>query len=135
MRGNRKRDTGPELRLRRALWAKGLRFRVNYRVAVPGRPINVDIVFTRLRIAVLVDGCYWHGCPVHGSVPRANAAYWEQKIRGNIDRDRRVDSRLRDEGWTTLRVWEHVPAEQAVSAVIAALAAADVTRLGRAHRP
>ena len=97
------RDTGPELELRRLLWDSGMRYRVNLRV----EGIRVDIAFPRRRLAVFVDGCFWHCCPVHGSAPKNNAGYWTNKLRENRDRDRRQTRVLEDAGWTVVRLWEH----------------------------
>lgn len=98
-----RRNTVPEKRLRRALHADGLRFRIGVG-SLPGRP---DIVFTRARIAVFVDGCYWHQCPEHSSLPKNNRAWWESKFAGNLERDRRIDQLLQREGWLVVHVWEH----------------------------
>lgn len=99
----RRRDTAPEVALRRELHRLGLRFRLQD-AALPGRP---DVVLTRARIAVFVDGCFWHGCPQHGVTPKANRAFWAEKIAGNQARDRDRDARLTRLGWTALHVWEH----------------------------
>jgi DNA mismatch endonuclease (patch repair protein) len=108
MRGNRKRDTGPELLARRGLWAAGLRFRVDYPIQVQGRrPVHVDIAFPRRRIAVFIDGCFWHRCPTHCTSPRTNAEYWDAKLESNLARDARASAQLEDAGWTVLRLWEH----------------------------
>lgn len=95
--------TGPELALRRELHRRGLRYRVNV-PDLPGRP---DIALTRARIAVFVDGCFWHGCPDHAVAPRANAAWWRSKLDANVTRDRRTDERLQELGWSVIRAWEH----------------------------
>lgn len=95
--------TKPELALRRELHRRGLRYRVNVR-ALPGRP---DIALTRARIAVFVDGCFWHGCPDHAVAPKANAEWWRSKLDANIARDRRTEERLRESGWLVIRAWEH----------------------------
>ena len=97
-----KQDTAPELRLRLHLWRNGLRYRKHPRVANT-RP---DFAFVGRRIAVFVDGCFWHGCPRHYVAPVGNAAFWKEKLRRNQVRDRLVTERLTDEGWTVLRVWE-----------------------------
>lgn len=96
------RDTGPEVMLRNALWKRGLRYRVHY--GITGRP---DIVFVRARVAVFVDGCFWHGCPEHSMKPKQNAAFWEEKIRKNIERDQEISIALEKAGWRVLRFWEH----------------------------
>lgn len=116
MAGQATRDTAPELLLRRALHRQGLRYRVQMR-PVPGLRITGDIVFTRARIVVFVDGCFWHRCPVHGTSPRGNSAWWEAKLNANVARDRRADEELRRRGWTVVRVWEHTPVEEATEAV------------------
>ncbi len=98
----RNKNTKPELALRKELWASGLRYRIH--CSLPGRP---DIVFPGKRVAVFVDGCFWHGCPEHGVSPKTNAAFWKKKIRGNIERDTMITSKLKGLGWTVLRFWEH----------------------------
>jgi DNA mismatch endonuclease, patch repair protein len=101
----RSRDTGPELRLRRLLWASGMR---GYRLhkALPGKP---DLVFSRARVAVFIDGCFWHGCPEcgDGRAPSSNTGYWSSKREMNQERDRRRTHELEELGWTVLRLWEH----------------------------
>lgn len=103
MRRMPRRDTGPEMKLRRELHRRGLRFRVNF-PGLPGRP---DIVLTRAKIAVFVDGCFWHSCPVHGSLPRNNREWWQAKLARNVERDREKDRALGELGWTPLHYWEH----------------------------
>src|SRR5947208_12927148 len=98
----RGRDTRPELRIRRGLHARGLRFRLHRR-DLPGRP---DLVLPRLKLAVFVDGCFWHACPEHGVRPQANSGWWADKLDANVARDRRNDLRLRELGWEALHVWE-----------------------------
>jgi DNA mismatch endonuclease, patch repair protein len=100
------RDTGPEMLLRRALHRRGLRYQLHV-APVPGLQRRADIVFPRQRIAIFVDGCYWHGCPEHGTQPRKNAAYWSQKIASNKLRDADTTAQLKAAGWRVLRVWEH----------------------------
>ena len=110
------RDTMPELALRRELHRRGLRYRVD--AAVPGlRRRKVDIVFPRIRVAVFVDGCFWHGCPEHRTMPKANEAWWRSKLERNILRDRETDQALSELGWTVVRVWEHEPPEAAANRV------------------
>jgi len=124
MLSNRRRDTAPELAVRRLLHAAGLRYRVDF--APLGGRRRADIVFTRHRIAVFIDGCYWHGCPEHATYPMRNSDYWLPKLERNIERDRETDQMLLDAGWIVLRFWEHeVPA-----AVVAEVDAA--IRRGRA---
>lgn len=103
MRWMPRRDTGPEMQLRRELHRRGLRFRVNF----PGLPGKPDIVLTRAKIAVFVDGCFWHSCPVHGSLPRNNREWWQAKLARNVERDREKDRALEELGWTPLHYWEH----------------------------
>lgn len=122
MRANPSKNTGPELRLRRLLHAAGLRYRVNFASRVDGgRPVSVDIAFTRAKLAVFVDGCFWHSCPEHGSVPKANAQYWPAKLRRNVERDRETTRRLQMAGWVVTRLWEHEDPPRAASRVIALL--------------
>jgi DNA mismatch endonuclease (patch repair protein) len=116
MRGNRKRDTRAELQLRRILHRKGLRYRVARR-PLPKYPRTADIVFGGARVAIFVDGCFWHGCEEHYSPPRTNAAYWGPKIARNKARDREVDFALARAGWRTIRVWEHEDPADAASRV------------------
>jgi len=109
MRLNRRRDSQPELALRRELHRRGLRFRVDLPIRLLGRIVRPDVVFTRARLAVFVDGCFWHCCPEHGNVPQTNSSYWGPKLARNVARDRAVDSALLSEGWKVLRAWEHEP--------------------------
>ncbi|MXY78734.1 MAG: very short patch repair endonuclease [Chloroflexi bacterium] len=124
MRANRRRDTGPERDLRSGLHRRGWRFRVDLPVKAGGRRVRPDIVFTRRRVAVFVDGCFWHACPDHGQMPRANASYWEPKLRRNVERDLEDTGALERSAWTVVRVWEHQPTPDAVADVEAALASA-----------
>ena len=121
MARTRGRDTAPELTLRSLLHRKGLRFRVDYAVT-PGDRRRADIVFTRARVAVFVDGCFWHGCPEHATWPRTNAAFWREKIETNRRRDAETDARLLAAGWVVVRVWEHEQAEVAAQTVAALIA-------------
>jgi len=106
MSGLARRDTAPEVAIRRLLHAQGLRYRVAY--PVPGnRRRSIDIAFTRRKVAVFVDGCFWHGCPEHGTQPRANASWWTTKLAANQTRDSDSTARLEAQGWLVLRVWEH----------------------------
>ena len=106
MQGNRSRDTRPEIALRSAVHALGLRYRVAARPLGDVRR-TADLVFRSQRIAVFVDGCFWHGCPEHFVAPRTNAGYWAAKIGRNQARDAETDAILATEGWTVIRVWEH----------------------------
>lgn len=107
------RNTKPEVRLRKELFRRGLRFRVN----VKGLPGSPDIVFTRARIAVFVDGCYWHGCPVHKRAPVNNRDWWVAKIGRNQNRDMRNRHDLESQGWWVLRYWEHDDVDDAADEV------------------
>ncbi|MDD4867007.1 MAG: very short patch repair endonuclease, partial [Mycobacterium sp.] len=106
MRGNRSRDTSPELAVRRALHRMGLRFRVAHRPDATLRR-TADIVFTKKRIAVFIDGCFWHGCPEHYVASKSNTDYWNPKIERNMIRDEETTRLLTDCGWLVLRVWAH----------------------------
>jgi DNA mismatch endonuclease, patch repair protein len=119
MQATRRRDTPGELALRSTLHARGLRFRVDRQL--PGTRRRADIVFPRQRVAVFVDGCFWHGCPEHGTWPKTNASWWRKKIETNRRRDRDTDHRLRTAGWTVLRFWAHTDAAEAAPIVAKAL--------------
>ena len=106
MSKQKSRDTGIEMALRKTLYAAGLRYRVHRR-PVKGIRREADVVFIRARVAVFVDGCFWHGCPEHASWPRNNAQFWRDKIETNMRRDLDTDARLREQGWLPIRVWEH----------------------------
>lgn len=107
MRRNRRRDSKPELAVRQLLHAAGLRYRVDRPIRAGSRLVRPDVVFGPARIAVFIDGCFWHRCPEHGTSPRANSAYWGPKLQRNVDRDRAVDDALSTAGWTVIRAWEH----------------------------
>lgn len=118
MQLQRSRDTAPELALRRRLHALGLRYRVDCQ-PLPDLRRRADIVFTRAKIAVFVDGCFWHGCPQHGRREHAvNGWYWPAKIAGNRAKDADTDARLAASGWTVIRVWEHEPADEAAARIV-----------------
>jgi DNA mismatch endonuclease (patch repair protein) len=106
MQSNKGRDTKPELALRSAAHALGLRYRVSTR---PLRELRrtADLVFPRAKVAVFVDGCFWHGCPEHHTVSATNATFWAEKVESNRARDQDTDRCLADAGWTSVRVWEH----------------------------
>jgi DNA mismatch endonuclease (patch repair protein) len=106
MRGNRGTDTRPEIVLRSALHRIGLRFRKHV-APIPAVRCRADVVFRRQRVAVFVDGCFWHQCPQHGVRPETNKGYWAEKLRRNVERDRRNEAELEAHGWTVIRVWEH----------------------------
>jgi DNA mismatch endonuclease, patch repair protein len=121
MRANRRTDTKPEMALRRALHAQGLRYRKDYRLDLEGARVRPDIAFTARRLAVFVDGCFWHACPEHGTKPAANTWYWGPKLTRNVERDRAADAALLAAGWRVVRVWEHESLDAAVAAVNDAL--------------
>ena len=106
MLGNKRRDTVPELAVRRLLHAAGLRYRVDF-APLKGYRRRADVVFTKARIAVFIDGCFWHGCPIHYRVPGTNVGYWEPKIARNVERDAETTLALTEAGWRVLRYWEH----------------------------
>ncbi|MCA2180812.1 very short patch repair endonuclease [Nonomuraea glycinis] len=108
MRGNKSRDTRPELALRSALHALGLRYRVGVR-PLPAVRRTADLVFPRDKVAVFLDGCYWHGCDDHYRPARQNSEFWLAKITANQSRDRETDCLLQEAGWISIRVWEHEP--------------------------
>ena len=123
MQGNRSRDTAPELAVRRLVHATGLRYRVNAR-PLPALRRTADLMFTRSRVAVFIDGCFWHGCPDHHRLPSANADYWTAKVARNLARDAATDEALRTAGWTVLRFWAHQPPQEVAEAIRTAVVAA-----------
>jgi DNA mismatch endonuclease (patch repair protein) len=125
MRGNRRANTRPEIAVRAELHRRGFRFRKDYFLPIRGaRGVRVDIVFTRVRVAVFIDGCFWHGCPDHGHAPRRNTGYWEPKLTRNRARDALVSERLVDQGWRVVRVWEHTPPAEAADLVASSVSQA-----------
>ena len=117
MRANLKKDTKPEVAIRSSLHRRGRRFRTHLRIVHGSGHVRPDIVFTRARLAVFVDGCFWHRCPIHGNLPRKNTDYWLPKLTRNVERDVATDRALHAAGWHVLRIWEHVSAEEAACAV------------------
>ncbi|MGC4935948.1 very short patch repair endonuclease [Gordonia sp. DT30] len=113
----RRTDTKPEVELRSALHRQGLRFRKDYPIRVGGRLIRPDVVFTRREVAVFLDGCFWHSCPVHGRIPRTNASYWTPKLARNVARDAAQTEQLKQAGWTVLRFWAHEDVSRIVTAI------------------
>ncbi|OUS89471.1 very short patch repair endonuclease [Rhodococcus sp. NCIMB 12038] len=120
MRAQRRRDTAPELALRRELHRRGVRYFVD-RAPMKGVRRRADLVFPRRKVAVYVDGCFWHSCPQHATFPKNNAQWWADKLAGNVTRDRDTDSTLTDAGWTVVRIWEHENPVVAADRVQAAL--------------
>lgn len=119
MRANRGRDTRPELAVRRLLHAAGFRYRVDF--APLGGRRRADIVFTKYRVAVFIDGCFWHGCPQHATLPKMNSDYWLPKLERNIARDIETNDALADAGWRVLRFWEHESPEQVARSIVGAV--------------
>jgi DNA mismatch endonuclease (patch repair protein) len=120
MSRTRQRDNAREVALRSILHRRGLRFRIHLRL-LPGSTRTVDIVFVRARLAIFLDGCFWHGCPDHASWPKTNAEWWRNKIETNRQRDQNTHQRLCAGGWTVLRIWEHQSLDEAVACVVTAL--------------
>jgi DNA mismatch endonuclease (patch repair protein) len=118
MLANRRRDTSPELRIRRILHAQGLRYRVDFAPA-PTRRRRADIVFPRKQVAVFIDGCFWHGCPAHYVAPKTNQQFWSDKVSRNRSRDLETTTLLQSAGWTVLRFWEHELPEDVAAAIAA----------------
>ena len=116
MQSNKSRDTKPELALRSAVHARGLRYRVSAK-PLAGVRRTADLVFPRAKVAVFLDGCFWHGCPEHHTVASANAKFWADKVEGNRKRDRDTDGRLAEAGWVSVRIWEHEDAVEAARRV------------------
>lgn len=117
MRRNRRRDTKPELALRRELHLRGFQYRVDLPIRTESRLVRPDLVFTRARLAVFVDGCFWHCCDRHGNIPKANSAYWGPKLARNVERDRAVNAALEADGWKVIRIWEHTDATRSADLV------------------
>lgn len=117
MRAQKTTGTKVELQVRRGLHARGYRFRVDQKL-LPDHRFRGDIVWSGRRIVVFLDGCFWHGCPLHATTPKSNREFWEAKIETNRSRDRRVDEILRSRGWTVLRYWEHEPPLEIIESVI-----------------
>lgn len=121
MQSVRQKNTSAEAALRRELHARGIRYRIHVPVLTKPRRV-ADVAFSGLRVAVFVDGCFWHGCPQHATWPKQNAEFWRAKILANQQRDRDTDERLRAEGWKVVRAWEHEPPER-VAAKVATIVA------------
>lgn len=128
-KANRRRDTKVEVAIRSALHRRGFRFRKDHLVRCSnGVRVRVDIAFTRARLAVFMDGCFWHACPDHGTRPARNQDYWRPKLEANVQRDRRVDAALAADGWRVLRLWEHEDVRKAATQVERELSSLDQTR-------
>lgn len=124
MSRQRRRDTVPEVTLRRELHRRGVRYFVD-RAPLKGIRRRADLVFPRRRVAVYVDGCFWHRCPQHATDPKNNAEWWAAKLAANVARDRNTDAALAAAGWTVVRIWEHENPVEAADRVQAALSAAE----------
>lgn len=124
-----RRDTKAEMAVRRAVWRLGLRYRVDV-APIRGRR-RADLVFTRAKVAVYVDGCFWHSCPSHATVPKANREWWANKLAANVARDRDTDVRLAEAGWIVVRIWEH----EDPAAAAARIAESVTSRRGPTARP
>jgi DNA mismatch endonuclease (patch repair protein) len=132
MRRNTRTDTRPEAIVRSELHRRGLRFRKDLPLRLPKRIVRPDIVFTRAKLAVFIDGCFWHACPTHGNQPRTNTDYWQGKLAINIARDRVVDKELTTYGWHVLRAWEHEHPADVATRVLEALAIDQVRAIDQA---
>jgi DNA mismatch endonuclease (patch repair protein) len=97
----RSKNTKPEIAVRKTLWAKGFRYRVHY------GPEKIDIAFPSKKVGIFIDGCFWHGCPIHSHEPKTNQAYWLPKLQRNIQRDFETNEQLKAKGWAVIRFWEH----------------------------
>ncbi|AQX17000.1 very short patch repair endonuclease [Tessaracoccus sp. T2.5-30] len=129
-----RRDTEPEMLLRRELHRLGFRYRVDH--PLPGMPRRrADVLFTRAKVAVFVDGCFWHGCPEHKTSPANNAAWWTTKLARNVERDRETDAHLDALGWRVLRVWEHEDMRKAALAIGGIVRSATAQALGAVSAP
>ncbi|MEU4653782.1 very short patch repair endonuclease [Streptomyces sp. NPDC023723] len=122
MQAIRSRDTKPEIAIRRLVHATGLRYRVAAR-PLPDLRRTADMVFRSARVAVFIDGCYWHGCPEHYVSPKTNSGYWSEKVVRNVTRDRDTDEKLREAGWLVLRFWEHEPSDACADKIAATVLA------------
>ncbi|MEW6319510.1 MAG: DNA mismatch endonuclease Vsr [Acidobacteriota bacterium] len=136
MQATRRRDTPCELALRSWLHRLGMRFRVDW--PVPGTRRRADVALVASRVAIFVDGCFWHGCPIHGTWPKSNAEWWRRKLQTNVARDRDTDARLTALGWQVFRVWEHEDSAKAAMRLATSLkrrkGRCDRLRLHRASR-
>jgi DNA mismatch endonuclease (patch repair protein) len=121
MLANRRVDTVPERALRSHLHASGLRFRKDFRIKLDDVSVRADVVFPAAKLALFVDGCFWHQCPEHATMPKRNSEFWAPKLRRNVERDRRVNRALTEAGWTVIRCWEHEDPTDVLPRVLSAL--------------
>jgi len=112
MKANKRANTKPEVAIRSDLHRKGFRFRKDFNIKIDGKNYRPDIVFTKQRIAIFIDGCFWHMCPLHGHIPKSNEHYWKPKLIRNVERDGQNDKKLRKAGWIVIRFWEHTPSDE-----------------------
>ncbi|MDQ1443782.1 MAG: mismatch endonuclease, patch repair protein [Acidimicrobiaceae bacterium] len=133
MQRQARRDTAPELALRRELWRRGLRYRVDV-APLTGLRRRADLVFRKAQVAVYVDGCFWHSCPDHATVPNSNRDWWVAKLEANVERDRDTDARLEYAGWRVVRVWAHEPVQVAADQIADAVTR-EPERLRRTPEP
>lgn len=117
MRSNRGKDTKLEIRVRKALHARGLRYRLQQKVPGSNRR-TMDIAFPRQRVAVFIDGCFWHGCPIHHTVSKTNSEFWSAKVERNRERDIETTRMLAEAGWTAVRLWEHQTTNEIVNRIV-----------------
>ncbi|WP_354002525.1 very short patch repair endonuclease [Agromyces larvae] len=117
MRAIKRTDTGPERAIRSELHARGFRFRKDMRLQLATGVVRPDIVFTRKRVAIFIDGCFWHSCPLHSRPPSVNSSYWGPKLARTVERDLRANDALVNAGWYVIRVWEHVPPLSAADSI------------------
>jgi len=129
MRANRRRDSKPEVAIRSELHRRGYRFRVDRPIAVGSGRVRPDLVFPKSKVAVFVDGCFWHSCPDHATRPKRNATYWTAKLEENVRRDQRNTRELGEAGWKVIRIWAHVPPDQAASEIEDALKASSAVSI------
>lgn len=122
MKSNKRSDTRPEILIRSLLHKKGIRFRKDLLIKINNMKCRPDIVFTKVKLAVFIDGCFWHLCPEHGHIPKSNIHYWEPKLNKNKERDIANTEMLENYGWTVLRLWEHLPAQDATEVIFLRLA-------------
>lgn len=132
MSRQRSHNTGPELLVRQALFGLGLRYRVHLRPD-PSMRREADIVFKGPKVAVFIDGCFWHRCPEHGTEPTSNSGYWKPKLEGNVARDRDTDRRLAASGWLVIRVWEHEDPDEAAARIARAVHRRRRRRAAQSH--
>ncbi|WP_407662057.1 very short patch repair endonuclease [Mycolicibacterium elephantis] len=127
----RRSDTAPEVAIRAALHRLGYRFRKDYPIRIQGRLVRPDIAFTKRKVAIFIDGCFWHCCPEHGRQPRFNRDYWSPKLERNVARDREQAEALQEAGWVVLRFWTHEPVHSVTEAVHRRLSNSADLLLGR----